>query len=53
MPVYRPDSDTGRLDLGISAQLGKGVTAFAGYSATLNSGSGRNQSLTLGVQIPL
>ena len=53
MPVYRPDTDTGRLDLGISAQFGKGLTAFAGYSATLNSGAGRNQSLTLGVQIPL
>lgn len=53
MPVYRPDADTGRLDLGISATFGKGVTAFAGYSATLNSGAGRNQSLTLGVQIPL
>ncbi len=53
MPVYQPDADTGRIELGLSARFGKGVTAFAGYSVTLNSGAGRNQSITLGVQIPM
>lgn len=53
MPVYRPDPDTGRIQLGLSAQFGKGITAFAGYTATLNSGAGSQQAITLGVQIPM
>jgi len=53
MPVYQADADNGRVELGLSAQFGKGITAFAGYSATLNSSAGRNQAITLGVQIPM